>query len=165
MKGPRRETADRTLSTTHSGRPLLHLPFPPGHFAATRGDRRQAHRHERTVIGGDPVVPLSAAAATAVDEHLFPIRAVEDADRFHQRAAIAESVARKRAIDMAREEAERTVVAMAAPGDGWPDERPAPTALERIAAISFSCRFGMGRSRLVAALPARDPTRPVEVVV
>ena len=65
---------------------------------------------------------------------------------------------------MAREETERTVIAMATTGDGWSDKRPAVAALERIAPIRFPFRFPDHAGRVIFALPDGDPPGTVQLV-
>ena len=64
---------------------------------------------------------------------------------------------------MAGEETERAVIAMAATGDGWSDERPAVAALERLAPIRLPDWFAGSELWVIAAVPAPRAVGPVEI--
>ncbi len=70
-----------------------------------------------------------------MEQHLFSLRTMEDADRLHQGAAAAGPVPRPRVIDVAGVKAERAVVAVPAAGNGRADKGPAAAALERFLPI------------------------------
>ena len=93
-------------------------------------DQRQAHDHERVVVGGDAADALGFAAETAVDDHLLAIPARAEAHGLHQRPAFAEAVAGVTAIDMPRVQAERAVIAMPPPRNRRADECAAMPAFE-----------------------------------
>lgn len=111
-----------------------------GLLAAGRGDRWQAQESKGVVVGGDAVLTLDAAAVAAVHHHLLPIRPVGNADGRHQGPARAGTIARPPQIDVAGSQAEGTVIAMSATGDGRPDESTAAAALERIALVLSRAR-------------------------
>ena len=123
-------------------------------LAIPRLDQGQSHQDHRTVVGRDPVVPFGSASTAAMQNHLFPIRPVKRADGRHQRFALAFAIARVGSIDMARIEAERTMVPMLASTDGWPHKRAAMPAFERFAAIGRALWFGNGA---ICPLPAPNP--------
>ena len=138
-----------------------HLPRP---VVAAGGDEGEAHRDERVVVRSDAVVTLGSAAAAAVNEELLAVRAMAYADRLHQRAAVAEPIARERAIEVARVETERTVVTMPSARDCRSDKGPAMPALERLAPIRFATGLATVDPSIMPAFPARDPIVLADIV-
>ena len=100
------------------------------------------------VIRGDPANPHGSTAKTAVHDDFFAIAARCEPDRFHERPAFAAPIARHAEIDVARIEAERTVVAMPAATDGRPDECPAMPAFERFLPFRHLARVVMRRGTI-----------------
>jgi hypothetical protein len=82
------------------------------------------------VVGRDPAVALDATAEALVHDDLLAVSPVIGADRLHQTAALTLSVARTLAVDMARVETERAVIAMSTTADRRTDEGPAMPAFE-----------------------------------
>jgi hypothetical protein len=72
---------------------------------------RHAQEREWVVVAGCPVEMELVAPAAPVDEHPLTRPADRDRDRFHQRAALRGSVAR-RLVDVTAPQAVRTVVAV-----------------------------------------------------
>jgi hypothetical protein len=110
-------------------------------------------------------VALGLAAFAPVDEHLLAVSPVEETDRLHQRAAVAEPIARERAIDVPREEAKRAMIAVAPTGQRRSDEGLAPPALELLAPVRFAYRLATVVPRFITMLSPPDPVIPVYVVV
>ncbi len=119
----------------------------------TRGHQWQSQQGERMVVGSDPIAAFDAAPVAAMDHHLLPIRAIGDAHRGHHRPARALPIPRLTAVDMARRQAEWTVVAMPSTGNRWPNECPAVAALERLGLVGPNSRPRPAMLHLVLVRP------------
>lgn len=109
---------------------------------------RKAMQDEQTVIGGEPVVTLEAAAQAALDDDLFALGPAERRDGFHQPSAGAGSVAHPSVVDVETVEAVGTMVAMMATGHSRADPLAAVAADEGVSLVGY--RFGLRRQHLVA---------------
>ena len=107
-----------------------------GRRAPGGSDRRKPQQGHRVVVGGNPVLALDAAAVAAMDHHLLAIRPKRDADGRHQRPARARPIPRPPQIDVAGGQAQGTVIAVPAAGDGRPHEGAAAAAFERVALVA-----------------------------
>jgi hypothetical protein len=123
----------------------------------------QVQQRNRTVVSGNAIVSFDAAAGTAMKDHLLAIQFEERADRRHERPTSTGAITRVRPIDMARVQADWTVIAMAPARDGRSDKRPAMTAFELLGSVRFTGGFGATRSVWLALIPA-DPVGMVEIV-
>jgi hypothetical protein len=103
----------------------LHLTAGPW-----RKDRQGQHEVE-IVIGSNPIEALEPAAITAVNDYILPAWPLEAANGLHAGSAGAQAISRSPVINVAREQAERTVIAVLRAGSRWTDKTMAMPALER----------------------------------
>ena len=93
----------------------------------------QPHHGGEIVVGGDAVVPFEAAAEASMHDGVLALGARKRADGRHGPAAVARSIAGRLAVDVARVEALRAVVAVLASIQGPAYERPAMPAAKLLA--------------------------------
>ncbi len=73
---------------------------------------RQPHQEQDVVVTGGLVEPEPAAIGTPMDEDPTALAADRDRDRFHATGAVGLAVTRDVAVEMARPQTTRTMVAM-----------------------------------------------------
>ena len=111
-----------------------------------RRNQRQAQHHQPVVVGGEAVVALAVAAEAAVEHDLLAVGAGERADGRHEGAAVARPVARHLAVDVARVEAVRAVVAVAAAGRQGTDHELAVAAAKLALRLGVAVGIAVGRT-------------------
>lgn len=82
------------------------------------------------VVGGDAAIARDLTTKAAMHDHLLAVAPEPRSHRLHQASALAQTIAGRLAVDMARVETQRAVVPVPPTAQRWSHKRPAMTALE-----------------------------------
>jgi len=114
---------------------IINFLFQVLSFHITAGQWREywQGKHEvEIVICCNTVEAFQAAIVAAMDEDILAFTPLEAADSFHTAPASTQPISRSPVIDMTREKAERTVIAMMRAISRWADKTMAVPALEHL---------------------------------
>lgn len=123
--------------------------------------RRQPHQKQDIVITGGFVQPEPAAVGAPVDENPTALAADRDRDRFHTAAAVGLAITRHVAVEMARPQTARAMVAMGGSGGVEGDLYAAMLTAERTCEYQTEEPFRAKlQDRTDIRFPPSGPRRP-----
>ena len=128
---------------------MLALGAVERHWRHRQRKRGQPHQRQYIVVTGRAVEPKAAAVQTPVDEDPAALAANGNGDRLHATGALGLPVPRRVAIEVARPQATRTVIAMRCSGRVERDSYAAVTAPERACVNQESDPFGAENFRRI----------------